>query len=345
MSTSGPTANRSGAGLRWGLLGAARIARALIPAIRVGGGEVVALGVRDPTSERARAFAGQWQVPLVGGYQDVLDADLDAVYNPLPNDLHLPWSLAAMRAGKHVLTEKPLVLNAAEAQKLTEAAAATNRVLLEAFAYRFHPHISRLRQLVQGGELGELRAVRAAFGFPLDNPDDFRWLADKGGGALYDVGTYPVNLIRLLLGEPTAAVARARWTAGGAAGGVDLGLSGVLEYGQALASVECAFDWGDQPTQRLTVLGTRGTLDMDGVFHSNTHSPVSFTLTTAAGVRGEEFPPFNAYAAMVAHFQQVVLGEEEALFPPEDSVRHARVLDALFAAARTGERQVVGGGV
>lgn len=294
----------------------------------------MALGVRDPASERARAFAQQWQVPLVGGYQDVLDSDVDAVYNPLPNDLHLPWSLAAMRAGRHVLTEKPLVLNAAEAQQLADAAGETNRVLLEAFAYRFHPHITRLRQLVQDGELGELRAVRVAFGFSLTRPDDFRWHADKGGGALYDVGTYAVNLVRLLLGEPVAAVARARWTQGG----VDLGLSGVLEYPGALASVDCAFDWSDTATQRLTVVGARGTLDMKGVFHSNTHSPVSFTLSSAAGVREAEFPPFNAYAAMVRHFQQVVRGGEEALYPPEDSVSHARVLDALFASARTGER-------
>lgn len=333
-----PTADGSGTGLRWGLLGAARIARALIPAIRAGGGEVVALGVRDPASERARAFADEWGVPLVGGYQDVLDSDVDAVYNPLPNDLHLPWSLAAMRAGRHVLTEKPLVLNAAEAQQLADAAQETKRVLLEAFAYRFHPHIARLRQLVRNGELGEIRAVRVAFGFTLANPDDFRWHADKGGGALYDVGTYPVNLVRLLLGEPAAAVARARWTEGG----VDLGLSGVLEYPGALASVDCAFDWGEQPSQRLTVLGTRGTLDMNGVFHSNTNAPTSFAVTTAAGVQHEEFPPFNAYAAMVEHFQQVVRGEEDALYPPQDSVRHARVLDALFASARTGQRVSVG---
>ncbi|MDV6374225.1 Gfo/Idh/MocA family protein [Deinococcus arenicola] len=342
MSTSEPTADRSGTGLRWGLLGAARIAQALIPAIRASGGEVVALGVRDPSSGRARAFAQEWNVPLVGGYQEVLDADLDAIYNPLPNDLHLPWSLNAMRAGKHVLTEKPLVLNAAEAQQLADAAAETQRVLLEAFAYRFHPHISRLRELVGGGELGELRAARLSFGFSMNNPEDFRWEASKGGGALYDVGTYAVNLIRLLLGEPTAAVARARWTEGGAAGGVDVGLSGVLEYPEALATLDCGFDWSDQPSQHLNLVGTRGTLDMPGVFHSNTHSPVKFTVTTAAGVHEEEFPPFNAYAAMVEHFQQVVLGEEMAMYPPEDSVKHARVLDALFAAARTGTRTEVG---
>lgn len=315
---------------RWGLLGAARISRALIPAIRAAGGEVSALGVRDPSSERAQAFAREWNVPLVGGYQEVMDADVDAVYNPLPNDLHRPWTLAALRGGKHALTEKPLTLNAAEAQELAQAAQASGRVLLEAFAYRFQPHIARVRALVAGGELGEVRAVRGAFGFQLSNPDDFRWHAAQGGGALYDVGTYAVNLTRLLLGEPQAVSARARWTARG----VDLGLSAALQYPGALASVDCAFDWGDEATQRLTVVGTQGTLDVDGVFSSHTTRPVTLRLTTSAGERTEHFAPYDAYAAMVAHFQRAARGEEAALYPPEDGVAQARVLDALYASAR-----------
>ncbi|MFC4639032.1 Gfo/Idh/MocA family protein [Deinococcus hohokamensis] len=321
---------------RWGLLGAARIARALIPAIRAAGGEVTALGVRDPSSERARAFSQEWNVPLVGGYQDVVDADVDAVYNPLPNDLHRPWTLAALGAGKHALTEKPLTLNAEEAQELADAARGSGRVLLEAFAYRFQPHITRVRALVAGGELGEIRAVRGAFGFHLSNPEDFRWHAGQGGGALYDVGTYPVNLTRLLLGEPHSVSARARWTDGG----VDLGLSAALQYPGALASVDCAFDWGDDSTQRLTVVGTAGTLDVDGVFNSHTSQPVTLRLTTAAGERTESFPPFDAYAAMVGHLQRVARGEEAALYPPEDAVAQARVLDTLYASARAQESQI-----
>lgn len=140
--------------LRWGILGAARIARQLIPAIREAGGEVVALGVRDPLSERARAFSAQWDVPLVGGYDEVLASDVNAVYNPLPNDLHHPWTLATLRAGKHALTEKPFTLNAAQAQELAEVAQQTGRALMEAFAPRFHPYLLRVRELVKGGELG-----------------------------------------------------------------------------------------------------------------------------------------------------------------------------------------------
>ncbi len=257
-------------GLRWGLFGAARIAHALVPAIRASGGTVEMVGVRDPASEHARDFAAEWQIPRIGTYQEVVEAELDAVYNPLPNDLHLPWSAAAMRSGKHVLTEKPLSLNAREAGQFAQVAAETGRVSLEAFAYRFQPHITRIREIVQSGELGELRSVQGSYGFMLGNPSDFRWLPDMGGGALYDVGCYTVNLMRLLLGEPRSVSAQARWTEQG----VDVGLSGVLDYpvlnqSGALASINCAFDW--QGTPRLTVHGTAGSLEMEQPFESSSH--------------------------------------------------------------------------
>jgi predicted dehydrogenase len=323
--------------LTWGILGAARIARALIPAIRAAGDEVTMLGVREPQSERARAFAREWEIPRVGTYADVIASDVEAVYNPLPNDAHRPWTEATLRAGKHALTEKPLSLNAGEAQALADAAAQTGRVLLEAFAYRFQPHVTRLRDIVTGGELGEMRAFRGAFGFGLTKPDDFRWDADKGGGALYDVGCYPVSLARLLLGEPERVTAQARWTASS----VDVGLSSTLHFGQrsgeTLASIDCAFDWGTPGAQRLTLVGTAGSLDMEGAFGSKTDTETAFRVRTAEGERTETFPPHDGYAGMVAHFGRVVRGEAAALYPPEDAVRQARVLDALFRAAREGQ--------
>lgn len=318
----------------WGILGAARIARTLIPAIRAAGGEVRLVGVREPASQQAHAFAGEWGIGRVGRYEDVISSDVDAIYIPLPNDAHRPWSQAALRAGKHVLTEKPLCLNAAEAQTLADTAAETGRALLEAFAYRFQPHVARLRDLVAGGELGEPRAFRGCFGFDLTRPEDFRWDAGKGGGALYDVGCYPVSLARLLLGEPESVTAQARWTPGS----VDVGLSGTLHFGEALASLDCAFDWANPPTQRLTLVGTAGRVDMEDVFRSDAAAAPTFRVCTAGGERTEAFPPHDGYAAMVAHFQRVALGEEEALYPPGDAVRQARVLDALFAAAREGRR-------
>ncbi|MBB5235391.1 Gfo/Idh/MocA family protein [Deinococcus budaensis] len=321
----------------WGILGAARIARALIPAIRASGGEVTVLGVRDPGSDRARAFAAEWGIGHVGTYADVIASDVQAVYNPLPNDAHQPWTEAALRAGKHALTEKPLTLNATEAQALADTAAQTGGVLLEAFAYRFQPHVARLREIVASGELGEVRAYRGAFGFPLTHPGDFRWNADKGGGALYDVGCYAVNLARLLLGEPQRVTAQARWTPGG----VDLGLSGTLHFAEALGTIDCAFDWGDEASQLFTVVGTAGRLSMDGAFHSKPPGDLTLRVRTAAGEREETYSPVDGYAAMVTHFGRVARGEETARFPPEDAVRQARVLDALFAAAREGREVTV----
>lgn len=315
--------------LRWGILGAARIARALIPAIRAAGGEVVALGVRDPASPQARAFAEEWGVPLVGDYAAVLSSSAQAVYVPLPNDLHLPWTLRALEAGQHVLTEKPLTLTAAEAERAAQTAQAAGRVLLEAFAYRFQPWIGRLREIAASGELGTLRAASGAFGFQLTRPTDYRWEADKGGGALYDVGTYPVNLMRLLLGEPQAVSAAARWSETG----VDLGLSGVLHYPGALASVSCGFDWS---AQSFTLVGSGGKVEVSGVFHSHTSAPTVLHVEAGGETREETFGASNGYQAMVAHFQRVAAGEEAPRFSPPDAVAQARVLDALREAARTG---------
>ncbi|TSA87167.1 Gfo/Idh/MocA family oxidoreductase [Deinococcus detaillensis] len=324
-------------GLRWGLFGAARIARALIPAIRESGGTVEIVGVRDPASEHARDFAAEWNIPRIGTYQEVVEAELDAVYNPLPNDLHWPWSAAAMRAGKHVLTEKPLSLNAKEAQQLAQVALETGRVSLEAFAYRFQPHVTRIREIVRSGELGELRSLQGSYGFFMTNPSDFRWLPDMGGGALYDVGCYPVNFMRLLLGEPGSVAAQARWTDQG----VDLGISGVMDYpdlngGGALASINCAFDW--QGTPRLALYGTAGSLEMEQPFESSNRQPLILRVTVGEQTREETFAPSNGYTLMVSHFQRAARGEEALLYPPEDAVKQARVLDALFASARRGQR-------
>jgi xylose dehydrogenase (NAD/NADP) len=328
---------------RWGILGAARIAGALLPAIREAGGEVVMLGAREPGSARAREFAQEWQIGRVGSYRDVLGAELDAVYVPLPNHLHRPWSEAAMRAGKHVLTEKPLSLNAQEAGQLAQVAAETGKVLLEAFAYRFAPQHRAVLDLVRAGELGEIRLYRGVFGFHMNNPDDFRWNPGMGGGALYDVGSYPLDLARLLLGEPASVTAQARWTAGG----VDSALSGLLDYvppgnsaagslqaGGPVVGIDCGFDWAPQSMLgHCQVVGTEGRLELQGAYFStNEHS----TLTVNGEVR--PLAPGNGYAEMVRHFQRAALGQEEARYSPQDAVSQARVLDALLLSARENRR-------
>ena len=322
---------------RWGILGAARIARAFIPAIRAAGGEVVMLGAREPQSARVQRYASDWSIARIGSYEDLIDADLDGIYNPLPNALHLPWSAAALRAGKPVLTEKPLTLNAAQARQLADLAQQTRQVLLEGFAYRFTPQHRALADAVRSGQLGEVRAYRGAFGFTVRDPTDIRLSPGLGGGALYDIGCYPVNEARMLLGEPLAVTAQARWTPDD----VDVSFSAVLDYshvgGGALASIDCGFDWlSGGRVGRSQVLGTGGVMELDRAFFSD---EPEFTLTRDGEVQA--LAPGNGYALMAAHFQRVVRGEEAALYPPEDAVQQARVLDALLQSAREGRRIVL----
>ena len=315
--------------LQWGLFGASRIARSLIPAIRGAGGQIAIVGVREPQSARAKAFAQEWEIARIGSYQDVVDSGVDAVYNPLPNDEHLPWSARAMRAGKHVLTEKPLVMNAAQAAEMAQIAEQTGRVSLEAFAYRFTPQVRELLRLVHAGDLGELRSVRGGMGFSLQNDTDFRWLPEKGGGALFDVGCYPVDLTRRLLGMPDTASGQARMTAGG----VDMAFSGTLAYSGALASFDCGFDWNSSLTAGVQVIGTEGTLTLASAYDSSAHGgQIELNGQTHA------VTPENGYTNMVAHFQRAARGEEALLYTPQDSVEQARTMDALFASAREGRR-------
>ncbi|HEU4673512.1 MAG TPA: Gfo/Idh/MocA family oxidoreductase, partial [Candidatus Limnocylindrales bacterium] len=216
--------------LRWGILSTARIGREnVVPAIQAAARcRVVALASRD--AERGRAIAADLGIDRVhASYEALLaDPDVDAVYIPLPNHLHVEWSIAAARAGKHVLCEKPLALTAADADRALEAADDAGVRLMEAFMYRLHPSWRAVRELVASGRIGELVAVQSWFSFFNDDPANIRNVRAYGGGALYDVGCYCVNLSRMLFGaEPRrveASIERDPVT------GVDVLTSGLLEF-------------------------------------------------------------------------------------------------------------------
>src|SRR5213080_4382910 len=188
--------------LRVGILGAARIApMALVkPARRVPEATVLAVAARDP--ERARRFAARHGIPRVHQSYDALlaDPEIDAVYNPLPNALHAPWTIRALAAGKHVLCEKPFAANAAEAEEMARAAERAGRVLVEAFHWRYHPLFARVRAILDAGEIGQVRHLEAHFCIPLPLPNDIRWRKDLAGGALMDTGCYTVSVLRHLAG-------------------------------------------------------------------------------------------------------------------------------------------------
>jgi D-xylose 1-dehydrogenase (NADP+, D-xylono-1,5-lactone-forming) len=319
--------------LRWGILGAARIARkALIPAIRASSNGVLA-AVASRDAERARSLAREsGAVRWHGSYGALLDdPEVDAVYVPLPNALHRPWAMSAAVAGKHVLCEKPMALDAAECREMEAVAAAHGVKLMEAFMYRFHPRIEGLRELVRSGRIGEVRTVRSAFTFHLTRPGDVRLDAALGGGALMDVGCYCVNVSRLVMGaEPVEAQSRATWTPGG----VDAELTGLLRFASgALAHFDCALTL--ERRELCEVAGTDGWLALPSTFVPGNAE------ATIHEHRGDEqrvhaFPGVDPYRIMVERFAESVLEDAPVPCPAEDAAHNMRAIEALYRSARAG---------
>lgn len=327
----------------FGILGAARIAAgALIPAIlKSSNAWLVAVAARD--GGRARDYAAQHGIPKAySGYDEMLaDPEVQAVYNPLPNSEHAPWTIRALEAGKHVLCEKPFTLNAAEARLVDEAGKRFGRTVMEAFMYRFHPQIGQTLEILRRGDIGELRLIQSSFSFMLDRPGDIRWVKALGGGALYDVGTYCVNASRTAAGREPIAVYGASLQTGTdhpGRGGVDHCFLGLLDFGDGLrAGFDCSFTQVFR--QRLELVGSKGTLvllapfvpgrDSRGRDHGHGHMAPELLLNgePVASVAADQ------YQLMVEHFVRAARGEEGLRYPAREAVRQMEVLDALYESA------------
>lgn len=249
--------------LRWGILGTARINRRLIPALRLARRSQL-LAVASRTQARADAYAAEWEIPRAfAGYQALLDdPGIDAVYVSLPNSEHVPWTLAAVAAGKHVLCEKPMALTATDVDRIQEAATAAAVVVEEGFMYRHEPLTAKVLELVRGGALGTVRALVSGFTFALDRAGDPRLDPALGGGSLWDVGCYPVTYARLLAGrDPTMVFGSAYWHAGG----VDEEFMGMLRFpGGTTATMYSGFR---APLRTwLEVVGSEGALRVPNPF-------------------------------------------------------------------------------
>lgn len=311
--------------MRWGLLGASRILqRALLPALRAAGEHPCALAARDPG--RARVLAAEWGVPDGISYDELLARpDLDVVYISVVNDAHAPWIGRALRAGKHVLCEKPLALGPAEVRTVQDAEAEAGRRVMEAFVYGFHPQVADLLRSVRAGSLGRVVSVDAQFANVLENPDDYRWQAGHGGGALLDLGTYCVSLIRDVTGREPGGVAGFATMRGG----VDVTFAGALSFGDALATFGCTFEGAR--AQGLRVVGTGGVAEVAVPFSSKGRD-----LATTVNGEVRRWPACDPYAAMVAHFAAAVAGREPLRHGTAEAMRQALVLDALARSARDG---------
>ncbi len=316
---------------RWGILSTANIARiAMIPALKKSKMAKVA-AVASRNLERARAFAEAQDVPQAyGSYQALLDDKaIDAVYIPLPNHLHKPWTIHAAKAGKHILCEKPLALTAAETREMIAAADANRVVLMESFMYRYHPRVLAARDMVRSGAIGDLKVIESAFTFRLRNQDNIRYDPAMGGGALMDVGCYCVNISRLMAGrEPLSVQARASW----AKSGVDEQLTAILDFGAGLtAHFDCALNLARR--ERCIVAGTEGYLSLPMVFLPG-EDPTQLDLVK--GRRTDQIQTFdsvNEYQLIAEDFMRSIQGEAPA-FPITDSTANLRVIQALLESAR-----------
>ena len=316
---------------RWGILSTARItAAALIDA----GAQVAAVASRD--RERGEAFAARHGIERVhDSYQQLIDdPDVDAIYNPLPNSLHLPWSVRALEAGKHVLCEKPLGRRAADVAAAFDAAARSDRVLAEAFFWRYHPQVEIAIDLLASGAVGRPLLVRSSCGFPLSDLDDIRMQTDLEGGSLMDVGCYCVHGARNLLRvEPSRVYAEQSLDG---AHGVDMTTVGILRFpSDALTTFDCSFVTPDR--SELEVVGDDGTLIFSDPWPDPAVTrPASIELRRPDGVETIAVPNADAYALQLAHVEASFRGEVRPLCDRVDAVGQARAIEALYESADRG---------
>ncbi|MBI2823308.1 MAG: Gfo/Idh/MocA family oxidoreductase [Planctomycetia bacterium] len=309
--------------LNFGVLGCARIVRrALIGAFQQApGARLAAIASRDGAA--ARAWADEFAIPTAhGSYEALLaDREIDAVYVPLPNELHLPWTVAAAQAGKHVLCEKPLALDARQAQSMVDACHQRGVLLMEAFMWRHHPRVAHARKMLADGLLGELRLVTMDFSFDIDRGD---WRLDPrhGGGSLSDLGCYGINAARLFNGaEPVEVVARAaRYQTG-----VDMTLSMLLRFpGDRMALLDSSFECPYR--NRLEIVGTKGAISFPGGVLPR--GQTELIVRSGGGEETIHFPATDQYAAQIECFCASVAAGR-LVDPAEDGLANMKALDAV----------------
>jgi len=313
--------------IRWGVLGVARIATAkVIPAMQRGQlTEIAAIASRDMA--KADAAARELNIPKAyGSYEELLaDPEIDAIYNPLPNHLHVPWSIRAAEAGKHVLCEKPIGLTAAEAAELIAVRDLTGKTIGEAFMIVCHPQWIRTMELAAAGRIGTKRAVIGSFGYFKLDPDNVRNIRAYGGGGLMDVGCYPIKAARMFFGEEPVRVSGSLVRDPNF--GTDILASGLLEF----PSGHCVFTCGTQvvPNQSMKFLGTTGSIEMEIPFNAVPDEVSRIHIDDVV----EEFPPCDQYTLQGDAFSRAILDGTPPPVPLEDALANMKVIEDLVRSA------------
>jgi len=324
--------------VKWGVLGVASIAtRKVIPGMQKGAlTDIAAIASRDLT--RAQAAARDLGIPKAyGSYEELLaDVEIEAIYNPLPNHLHVPWSIKAARAGKHVLCEKPIGLNAAEVVELMRVRDRTSVKIGEAFMVKTHLQWLRVRELIRSGKIGQLKSILTAFSYFNRDPGNVRHKPEWGGGGLLDIGCYPITLSRWFFGEEPRRVTGALELDPDF--GTDRLASGIMEF----SSGHSVFSCGTQTNyfQRMEILGTTGRLAVEIPFNAPNDRPTHVTIAEGMAIYGgkvelEEIPTCDQYTIQGDAFSRAIREDSEVPVPLEDALANMKVIDAIFRSATT----------
>jgi predicted dehydrogenase len=314
--------------VRWGILSTSNFAQAkVIPALlKCGHVEVIAIASRDQA--RAYEAAGRFGVPKAyGSYEELLaDPDIEVIYNPAPNHLHVPWSINALEAGKHVLCEKPIGLNLAEAQQLLDASRRHPKLkVMEAFMYRHHPQWGRAKQLVEDGRIGELRTIHSFFSYFNNDPDNIRNKSEIGGGGLMDIGCYNISLSRFIFGdEPKRVLGALDYDPNFK---TDRVASGILDFGRGTSTFTCSTQLA--PYQRVNIFGDAGRVEIEIPFNAPPDRACRMWHETSKGVEEITFDVCDQYTIQGDLFSLAVINDTPVPTPLEDAVANMKVIEAI----------------
>ncbi len=320
--------------VKWGVLSAAKIGlEKVIPAmIQSELCEIVGLASRD--AERARAATAKLGIPnAYGSYEAMLaDPEIEAVYNPLPNHLHVDWTIKALEAGKHVLCEKPVGVDSADARRLVEATHSyPDLKVMEAFMYRFHPQWVEAKKRVDAGAIGELKSIQSYFSYFNDDPGNIRNLYERGGGGLLDIGCYCVSLSRYLFGRaPDRALGVVERDPDLR---IDRMTSGILDFSSGTSSFTCSTQLSYY--QRVQITGTKGRIEIEIPFNAPPDRQTRIWLETESGIEEISFPICDQYTLQGDAFSKSILEDRPVPTPLSDAVENLEVVDALFASSES----------
>jgi len=319
--------------LRWGILSTSNFAQQkILPALQTSEHAVVS-AVASRNLSNAQAVAAQFGVERAyGAYEDLLaDKTIDVVYVPLPNHLHVPWSIKALEAGKHVLCEKPIAISANQAQQLVAVAGRFPKLkAMEAFMYRFHPQWQHAKRLVDDGDIGELRTVHSIFAYSNKDPRNIRNQQATGGGGLLDIGCYGISLSRFLFGaEPKRVFASVEYDP---EFHVDFLVSGMLAFKSGIATFTCSTQLALY--QRVHILGTTGGIEIEIPFNASSDQPSRIWRRHDGQTQEIQFPPCNQYTIQADQFSLAILNDAPVPTPLSDAVHNMKVVDAVFESGK-----------